>query len=609
MSRTSLSRGRTCAGLVVLALTLGALHSGVAIAGPGYQLDSSKSFFSLSAEVPMGIAVDQTSQNIYVAEATNNLFGGSPGQVEQLSSSGTPTADSPFVTGGQDLFTAVAVNPVNHGIYAYQLRAESPAGPLGTSKMSFFSSTGALGSSFAPPNSAATSLAVNSTGHIVFPSSIGNSVLILSSSGAVEATITCSGCAGGAFDEPAEVAFDSVGNLYVVDKAGGGRVVKLAPSGGGYAYQSTLQSGAGAVAVGVDPSSNDVFVGAKVGGAYHITAYNSAGVAFDDFGLGLASEPAFAVGTGRLAANATTHKLYMSDSGGNKLWVFERIASIPAPAASVVAPSGVGQVEATLRASVEPKGHVLTSCHFEYTDHADFLANGYANAHSVNCPGLVGSSTSTTVSAKAGGLTPGTDYDYRVQVGSYGGSAEAGPQAFETLPPLPPEATTTGATSITTNSATLKATVNPKGGSVSSCRFEYVTEAAFQQTAFSGAATKACSPTPSGNSAVAVTASVSGLAAGASYRYRVVATSNSGTTAATDAAFATSAESCSTNPALCPPSGGESAQVITPPSATLPPPSVVAPHRKQLRCRKGFKKKRVRGKLKCVKIERRRSKR
>jgi len=602
MSRRSLSRGRACAGFVVLVLAFGASSS--AMAGPGYQLDSSKPSISLSAEVPLGIAIDQTSQNIYVAEGTTNLFGEAPGQVEQLNSSGTPTADSPFATGGQDLFTAVAVNPANQGLYAYQLQAESPAGPLGTSKMSFFSLTGVLGSSFSPPNSATTSLAVNAAGRIIFPSSRGNAVLVLSSSGAVEATVTCSGCAGGAFSEPTEVALDSVGNLYVVDKASGGRVVKLAPSGASYVYQSTLQSGAEAVAVGVDPSSNDVFVGAKAGGTYHITAYNSSGVAFDDFGVGLASEPPFAFGTGRLAANATTHKLYMSDSGGNKLWVFERIASIPAPTAGVVAPSAVGQVGATLQASVNPKGHVLSSCHFEYTDHADFLANGYANAQIVNCLGLVGSSGSTTVSVKASGLTPNTTYDYRVQVGSYGGSAEAGPQAFQTLPPLPPEATTGSVSALTTTSATLNGTVNPKGGPISNCHFEWVTEAAFQVGGFNGASTKACSPTPNGNVAGVVSAKIGGLTTATAYRFRVVATNNSGVGTATDQTFATLAETCSENAALCPPSD-------TPPVSSPPPPAPVvtpptAPHPKPLKCRKGFKKKKVRGKLKCVKVQKHR---
>jgi hypothetical protein len=45
-------------------------------------------------------------------------------------------------------------------------------------------------------------------------------------------TVTCSGCPGGEFGEPSAAAFDSAGALYVVDKAGDGRVVKLKPSAG-----------------------------------------------------------------------------------------------------------------------------------------------------------------------------------------------------------------------------------------------------------------------------------------------------------------------------------------------------------------------------------------
>jgi hypothetical protein len=44
--------------------------------------------------------------------------------------------------------------------------------------------------------------------------------------------------------------------------------------------------------------------------------------------------------------------------------------------------------------------------------------------------------------------------------------------------------------------------------------------------------------------------------------------------------------------------------VSTPPPATSPPP---AP--KPLKCRKGFKKKRVRGKLRCVRVKKHRLRR
>jgi hypothetical protein len=608
MSRLFFSRPRASLIGLLSATVAMALSATAAWAGPGYQPASSGSPISASAEIPVGVAIDQSSQVIYVAEASRNLFNVGAGEIEQLSSSGIPTANSPFGTGGQDFFVSVAVNPVTHGIYAYQVEGSTPFGQKGTSKVSVFSSTGSLGTSFSPANAQAQSLATDSSGRLFFPNSATGSVQIYSAAGALEGAVTCGGCPGGGFVTPQSVAFDSTGKLYVVDSANGGRVVKFSPSAGSYVYESTLQSGAGAGAVGVDTSSDDVFVGDVTGGTYHVAAYDSSGTEFDDFGAGEATRSTLEVVVGQLAVNATTHKVYLSNPGGKNLRVFERIASIPAPTASVVAPSPLGQSTASLRATVNPKGHVLTTCRFEYTDHADFLANGFANADIAACPGLVGASESTPLSAPVSGLTPSTSYDYRVRVASYGGSAESGPLSFETLPPLPPEATTGSASSLTKTTATLAGTVNPKGGTVSNCHFEWVTEAAFQSSGFTGASSKVCSTTPSGNVANPTSAKVTGLTAGTTYRFRVVATNNSGTTTATEASFATVAETCAENAALCPPTGtpqtsAPAAQVEAGPA----PPATAQP--KPLKCRKGFKKKSVRGKLKCVKVKKHRAKR
>lgn len=606
MSRSIFSRPRASFALALSAIVAMALSASSAWAGPGYRPDSVEPTISLSAEVPVGVAIDQSSQVIYVAEISRGLFSVQPGQVEQLSASGTPTASSPFGTGGQDFFVSVAVNPVTHGIYAYQIEAsETPQGPKGTSKVSVFSSSGALGTSFSPVQAEAQSIAADSAGRLVFPNSATDSVQIYSSSGTLEGSVTCGSCPGGSFVTPQSVALDSAGKLYVVDSANAGRVLRFSPSGGSYVYESTLQSGAGAVAVGVDSSSDDVFVGDLVSGKYHVVVYDSSGVPFDDFGAGLVSQSQIDGATGQLAVNATTHQLYLSNPGGDNLRVFERIDSIPAPTASSAAPTPVGQVEATLRATVNPKGHVLTSCGFEYTTHADFLANGYANAKIAPCPAVVGDNASVSISANVKGLTTATSYDYRIQVESHGGSAEGSTQSLQTLPPLPPEVTTGTASGLTKSAATLAGTVNPKGGTVSSCRFEYVTDASFQSAGFAGATSKACSPPPSGNVSIAVSAKVTGLSAGTTYRVRVVATNNSGTTQAGDTTFATVAETCAENPALCPPP--ETPQQPAQPAAPAPSGPVTAPQaaKKPLKCRKGFKKKKVRGKLKCMRIKKR----
>jgi len=608
MFRLPSLRSRHALGAVTLAVSLGlaSLFAATATAaGPGYQLDSTKATITLNGEAPSGIAVDQASQTIYVAEASKSLSKAQPGQVEQLNSSGVPSGKSPFGTGGEDIFGGVAVNPVTQGVYAYQAAGSTPIGEKGVSKMSLFSSAGALLNSFAPTNSKVGSLAADSSGRVFFPNTTANTVQVFSSTGTLEATVTCTACTGGAFKEPSSVALDSAANLYVVDRAGAGRVTKFALSGGSYVYQSVLVSGGEAVAVGVDPSTNDVFVGSNPSLGYHVTAYTSAGTEFDDFATGLVSGSVVPINA-QLAANSTTHRLYLSDPGGSRLWIFERVATIPAPVAAVLAPTSLGQVEATLRGSVDPEGHVLSSCRFEYTDHADFLANGYANAKKASCPAQLGSTESTPIAAPVTGLAAATTYDYRVLAASHGGSGESGNQEFATLPALPPEVVTEAASSVAKTTATLAGTVNPKGGVVSDCHFEYVDEAHFQQSGFVGAAVSACPGLPSGSAAKAVSVSVAGLSAGTGYRFRLVATSNSGTTAAPDRSLTTVAETCATNPALCPPaSPPASPPPATPPSA----PPAPTPQPKPLKCRKGFKKKTVNHKPKCVKVKKAQHKR
>jgi DNA-binding beta-propeller fold protein YncE len=612
MSRSLFLRPQASFAAALVVVTVLALSAATAWAGPGYRPDSSQASIDLAGEVPAGVAIDQSSQNVYVAEISRNLNKIEAGLVEQLSPTGQPTANSPFGTGGQDFFVAVAVDAATHGIYAYQTEApETPVGPVGTPKVSAFSSTGTLGTSFTPANSAAETIAVDSSGRLLFPNSVDGSVQILSSSGAVEGSVTCAACPGGAFTAPQAVALDSAGKLYVVDSGGSGRVLRFSPSGSSYTYESTLQSGEGAVAVAVDSSNGNVFVGDLTGGTYHVVAYDSAGTEFDDFAAGAATKSMIEPISGQLAVNSTTHELYLTNPGGGNVQLFEPIASIPAPTATGATSSSVGQVSATLKATVNPQGHVLTSCGFEYTDHADFLVNGYANAEDAPCPAVVGTPAGTTVSASVTGLAPGTSYDFRIAVESHGGMAQSSDQSFETLPPLPPEATTGAATSVSKNGATLGGTLNPKGGTVSDCHFEYVTQAAFQSGGFSGGASKACTTKPGGNTPVAVSTKITtGLEAGTAYRFRLVATSNSGTTQATDATFTTAAETCAENPALCPPP--VTPQVPSLPASVEPGPLPIAPsgggQKKPLKCHKGFKKKRVRGKLKCVRVKKHRAK-
>ncbi len=110
-----------------------------------------------------------------------------------------------------------------------------------------------------------------------------------------------------------------------------------------------------------------------------------------------------------------------------------------------------------------------------------------------------------------------------------------GPFAGETATP-PPTVTTQSATAISLVAATLNASVNPHGGTVSDCHFEYVDDAAYQDNlnnsvdAFTGAQTPSCTSSPGGgNTAVDVSADITGLTAATTYHFRAVATNATAT--------------------------------------------------------------------------------
>jgi hypothetical protein len=99
-----------------------------------------------------------------------------------------------------------------------------------------------------------------------------------------------------------------------------------------------------------------------------------------------------------------------------------------------------------------------------------------------------------------------------------------------------PSVETKKATAIEQNSATLNATVDPNGGDVSECKFEY------GKSTYGSSVP--CSKLPgSGTSPVEVSASVTGLSASATYHFRISATNSGGTSKGSDEAFTTLAAS------------------------------------------------------------------
>jgi hypothetical protein len=186
------------------------------------------------------------------------------------------------------------------------------------------------------------------------------------------------------------------------------------------------------------------------------------------------------------------------------------------------------QTSATLDAKVNPDGQNVTECKFEY-------GTGTSYGKDAECKTLPGSGeTSVPVSAAVTGLTPNIEYHFRVVTSSAAGTIDGPDIAFRTPPVAAPSVETKAAGGIGETSATLNASVNPRGGALSECELEYGTSTSYGSSL-------PCKTLPeSGSSPVAVSANLTGLAANTEYHYRISATNSAGTSKGGDVAVKTS---------------------------------------------------------------------
>jgi hypothetical protein len=463
-------------------------------------------------ERPATVGVDSSSGATYVADIAART-------VQKFNAAHKPeafTGSAPNIVAGKltgfsfepnSPLNQIAVNTTTHDFYVAD---------FGTSSVKAFHADGEPSNFTAGPGAGTNAItgpltcgvAVDSNGDIY----AGNfsSVEVFAPSGALLTTISAAGCS---------VAVDSHGTVYVNQLEG--PVEKLTPSEFPVTPFTTYAS-AGIVdantswGVVVDPVTDHLFVDEHT----LVAEYDETGARTGNFAN---AEPGALTASQGVAVNSASGEVYASDAEGKRqVEVFG--AAVIVPEVTTTAPTEIGPTSATLQGTVNPSGVEVTSCRFDYGTSVSY-------GQSAPCEQTVGSgSTAVAVSAKLTGLVAGTTYHVRLQAENAGGVPSfGGDVTFSTLPP--PVITAAVASNLTPSSAKLGALVNP-GGLDTSYRFEYGTSGSYGLSV----------PVPdrdigAGVSAVAVSAEVTGLTAGSTYHWRVVAHNEAGTTVSPDHTF------------------------------------------------------------------------
>jgi len=204
------------------------------------------------------------------------------------------------------------------------------------------------------------------------------------------------------------------------------------------------------------------------------------------------------------------------------LVAFGGIARAAAPTATTGPATAIGATTATVTGSVVPGGQATTW----YVQYGTSTSYGSQTAKA-----NAGSGTATVnITSNLASLKAGATYHYRVVATNGAGTAHGSDAVFTTL--TPPGATTGAATGIGTTTATLNGTVDPNSRDTT-FYFEYGTSTSYgTKTAVKSAG--------SGASPQNEAAGISKLQVGRTYHFRIVATSDAGTTTGSDATFTTS---------------------------------------------------------------------
>ena len=388
------------------------------------------SFNSVTSN-PIGIAVDQSSGDLYVAGFLNQ----SAAPIDKFDAAGKPI--SPPLPFGENFNVGLVINPTNGDLDALNafgsINTYNPDSGAPEPGGSFPVTLPGEVFSFAlqPPQ-----IAADPAGDVYVPdpfkeTSPGSGVYEpndeiheYSPSGVLLNTFT----GEGTLKQPSAVALDSSGDLWVAD-SGKNRIEELSPADvplreiRSDGVQNLALDGHGDVLAIV--SNEEDFCGTIAPPCAHLVEYSSTGAKVADVGAG-----SFETGTDSLfrllpvvAVDESSGRVYVTDGSHQVVWMYG------APAAPVVGKELTAEVttsEAKLGALVNPGG-IQTTYSFEYGTSTD-----YGNSTPVPAGSVGEGVSSQAVWAAASGLAPGTTYHYHVTATNELGTVVGPDQTFTT---------------------------------------------------------------------------------------------------------------------------------------------------------------------------------
>jgi hypothetical protein len=510
----ALSKLRLAVLFAVTGLATFALVSGVASALVKNNTFGSAGSGSGQFNFPKGIAVDQSTGDIYVGDQFQ-------ARVEKFNSAGvfqeawgwgvadgnaqfetcTATCQSGIGGNGQGQFStpsSLAVDSTTHDVYV---------GDSGNQELLKFTAAGAFVSS----NDGTTStqghfqnlaaIAVDQSGNLWTEDSNTGNVDEFDNTGAFQREWND----GFQFGFSNGIAVDATNSaVYVISNSG--NAVKFSLTG---TNPKTIDSSGFVSSLAVDPGTGDLYAG-EASNTVSVAVYDKTGAKTDSF-------PANGIlSLGGLSLRSSTTQLAILDQSNNDVETF--VPAVPsAPVVDAESTPKVGAFAATLSAQINPFG-ADTSCTFEYVDDTTFqTTHDFSAATSVPCsPASLGPSfTDQTATADISGLTPSTAYDYRVVAKNAQGTTNGSTQTFTTA--AEPFVDSESATGVTDTAATIRAQINPNGGDTTA-QFEFGTD-----TSYTGGKVPA-KPVDVGNGTTdaGAAADLTGLKPDTIYHYRVI---------------------------------------------------------------------------------------